>query len=266
MNWFWATVLALSITIASFLIRLLTVGGAALACVMGVVIFGLGQIAFSLPILLFFISSSLLSKVRPATARLERFQKSGPRDFAQVFANGAIPTLLLICWYISSKDIFCYLFITSVATAAADTWSTEVGILSGRSPRSILTFQKVPAGTSGGVTLLGSGAAVAGALLIVLTGFWALSSAFSLHYTWKHVIVVTCLAFIGQVIDSVMGAKLQAQFRCLGCQQILEGNSHCPGHGVVLLSGSRWVNNDSVNFLSVSASVLLGWFGLKLYD
>src|SRR5262249_15057089 len=57
-------------------------------------------------------------------------------------------------------------FVGAMATANADTWATEVGTLSTEEPRLITTGEPVAPGTSGGVTLLGTGAALAGAVSV----------------------------------------------------------------------------------------------------
>ena len=54
----------------------------------------------------------------------------------------------------------------TLAAATADTWATEVGTLAGGTPRSIRTLRPVPAGTSGGVSVVGTLASVLGALLL----------------------------------------------------------------------------------------------------
>ena len=58
----------------------------------------------------------------------------------------------------------------ALAASAADTWATEIGSLATRPPRSILTLRPVPAGTSGGVNLLGMLAMVAGATFVAAGG------------------------------------------------------------------------------------------------
>src|SRR5205085_12699885 len=59
-------------------------------------------------------------------------------------------------------------FLGALGAATADTWATEVGVLSTSQPRLITTRKPVTAGASGGVTWLGSLAAAAGALCLGL--------------------------------------------------------------------------------------------------
>ena len=60
---------------------------------------------------------------------------------------------------------------SNYAAVAADTFSSELGILSKSKPRLLTswTFRRVPPGTNGGVTLEGKLAGFAGAFVIALT-------------------------------------------------------------------------------------------------
>src|SRR5690554_5614557 len=119
--------------------------------------------------IIFFISSSLLSKFkRQAKVEVEQdFAKDGRRDWLQVIANGVIGLAFAIAYGLSGDHLFTIGYIASFATVNADTWATEIGVLSSRPPVSILTFKPVTPGVSGAVSLLGTSAALAGAALIV---------------------------------------------------------------------------------------------------
>jgi len=80
------------------------------------------------------------------------------------------PDVATDCLVYSQASIFILLFLISVIAATADTWATEVGVLSKSAPRLILSFKKVPQGTSGGVSILGTVAAFSGALIVAILG------------------------------------------------------------------------------------------------
>jgi uncharacterized membrane protein len=104
----------------------------------------------------------------------------------------------------------------------------------------------VPAGTSGGVTTLGTLAGLTGAL--ALGGL-----AWIAGTPERAAIAGTGGGVIGMLADSVLGAAWQGRFRCEGCGEITEQRVHrCGGRGV-LLQGWPWLDNDVVNFLACAA-------------
>lgn len=139
----------------------------------------------------------------------------------------------------------------SLTAVTADTWGTEIGVLARPQPRSVLTFRKVPLGTSGGITLLGSVGALAGAALIALISIFAASGQFV--FTVKYFFLVTLAGFLGSIIDSIVGATLQGQYQCPKCQKITERKIHCINHHTTFIRGWKWMNNDAVNALCAAA-------------
>jgi len=231
------------------------------AFMMGWLVFGFGQFAFSSVMLFFFFSSSLLSSLGSAqklklTATAQRVNK---RDAWQILANGFAPTLLLIFWFNSQESIFILLFLTSLAAATADTWATEIGVLSKSEPRLILGFKKVPKGTSGGVSILGTMAGFGGSVAIVILGLLVFSTFLPVPFTLQNVLLTAMLGLTAQIFDSILGASFQAKYRCLKCERICEEGKHCLGAGTELISGWKWMNNNAVNFLSVLFAVLVAW-------
>jgi len=231
------------------------------AFVMGWIVFGFGRLAFSSVMLFFFFSSSLLSNLGSAQKlRLTAYaQKVNQRDVWQILANGLVPTLLLIFWFNSQESIFILLFLTSLAAATADTWATEIGVLSKSEPRSILGFKKVPKGTSGGVSILGTMAGFAGSATIVILGLLVFSMFLQFPFTLQNALLAAVLGLTAQIFDSILGASFQAKYRCLKCERICEEGKHCLGAGTELISGWKWMNNNVVNFLSVVFAVFVAW-------
>jgi uncharacterized protein (TIGR00297 family) len=132
----------------------------------------------------------------------------------------------------------------AMAAVNADTWATELGVLSAAAPRLIISGKLVERGTSGGVTLFGYPAALAGAGLI---GFAA--ALFTPTVSGPATIGMCLLAgLLGCSIDSVLGATVQAIYYCPQCQKETE---RYPLHGCGTLTeqlrGWRWLNNDLVN-------------------
>lgn len=104
----------------------------------------------------------------------------GRRSAANVLANGLVPTFFAVSWYFNTNDAMDPLlkasYIAAVATVAGDTLSSELGVLSKSGPYLITTFEKVPVGAHGGVSLLGELMGITGALVIGGSA-WALGLA-----------------------------------------------------------------------------------------
>jgi uncharacterized protein (TIGR00297 family) len=257
--------LSLIAAMLSVRLRFLDLSGAIGAFILGVIVFGLGRWAFTIPMLTFFILSSLLSKFGQKNKHVVNliFAKSGVRDIFQVLANGGLGGVFAIFWYLYPLELFYFLFIASLAAVTADTWATEIGVLSRRSPRSILDFKKVPKGASGGVTLVGTLGAATGAIVLVSSGYIASPHNSPRLIGLNELFLLIFSGFAASLVDSLLGATLQAQYRCLQCQKITEKEHHCNDKETVLIRGYRWLNNDMVNITAAFSGVLffsLVWF------
>ena len=76
---------ALVIAFISFRFRMLSGSGTAGMIIIGGIVFGLGGIMFAIPLVFFFVSSSLLSFILTPAKRqaMLTFDKTGPRDIWQ---------------------------------------------------------------------------------------------------------------------------------------------------------------------------------------
>ena len=246
-------------------------GGVA-ACVVGGTIFGFGGIAWAALLVLFFVSSSSLSFFKASDLRKKRaaetFEKGGRRDAAQVFANGGIAALLAFLSYFAGSDLRLLIFAAfagTLAAATADTWATELGVLSSSPPRLLTTGRVVDAGTSGAVTWMGSMASVGGALLMAL-GAALLASlglvgqpSLPLTSALPLFVVILVGGIMGALADSFLGATVQAGYRCPRCDKPTESRLHRCGTPTRLVRGVGWVNNDLVNAsATVTGAVVAG--------
>lgn len=236
----------------------LSPSGLCAALILGTLIFFLGRLFLWSIMILFFVSSSLLSKFhRKAKATLEQdFAKTGRRDWLQVLANGSVGLGLAAAWWFSGNYLFLIGYIATFATVNADTWATEIGILSPRPPVSILTFKPLPPGASGAVSLLGTGAAMAGAALISLfaaLGLQATSSGVNLFLVLASVIFG---GIGGCLMDSLLGATVQGMYQCTVCGKLTERTIH-HDRKTELVRGFRFFHNDLVNLASSLAGALL---------
>lgn len=249
--------------------RSLSRSGLVGAVLVGTLIFGLGGWAWGVLLVVFFVSSSALSHFKEArkAALAEKFSKGSQRDLAQVLANGGLGALLAVLSRLRPDPIWWWAFAGAMATVNADTWSTELGVLSREPPRLITTGQAVPAGTSGGITSTGSLAALAGSGLV---GAFAAASELAmgtpLLAAGAMVVAAAFSGVPGALLDSFLGATLQAIFRCDRCGHETERHPfHTCGGLTRRIRGWGWLNNDWVNFLSSFAGAgMMGLFGSLL--
>lgn len=255
---FWV-VLSLILAWTAFRLKALTLDGTLGAFVMGVFIFGIGTWKFMIPLSLFLVGSSLLSRIRPhdkGRLEIEGLRKGSQRDLLQVYANGGIPLILAIWWFYSHSPWLYIAYAASIAAANADTWATEIGLLSKSPPRNCVTFRVVDPGTSGGITPLGTAGAAAGSTVV------ALSSLPFLGFLPAAAAWVALAGFLASLIDSLLGATVQATYRCSNCQKSSELPSHC-GRDAMLVRGSRAISNDTVNLIcSLAGGAMIYLFSI----
>ncbi len=251
------------VAFVSYRIRILTANGAMATFLLACVIFGFGGWQWAIPILAFFIFSSLLSNVGKVSFD-EVFEKGSRRDYLQVWANGGIAGLLMITEVFNPHPFLYFSYIGALAAATADTWSTEIGMRLGRRPRLISNFKIVHPGTSGGVTLSGLGGALIGSLVLTLTGIGFLTNP---PFTKKLTVLLllTITGLIGSLVDSLLGATWQVQNRCPICQKITEKKIHCQTATTLPISGVRWLDNDMVNFINTIAGAVVAYGFYQLY-
>jgi len=261
--------LAAIIGLLGWRVGALTRSGALGAALIGGAVFGFGGPTWGAVLIAFFISSSLLSFFRKGekTAVADEYAKTDRRDLGQTLANGGVAALLAIGAGIVTRDSPWYPTLTlayfgALSAATADTWATELGVLSARSPRLITTGAVVPAGVSGGVTPLGLLASLAGGLFIGASAFLLIQMA-SLLTTgawflqdWFLLILCATAGLAGSLVDSVAGALWQRMYYCDVCQTPTERKEHRCGQTARPFRGLSWLGNDQVNFLATIAGAL----------
>lgn len=190
----------------AFLFRWLSLDGAYAATVSGTVVFGLGGLPAAIVLLLFFISSTLISKkyILSIEETTHAYAERIRRDGIQVWSNGFWFTFFLMLMFIFRSDLFLIAALGAIATATADTWATELGskrfdvktyLISG--------LKKVKPGTDGGISVPGTVAAMAGSLAVAILAIYV--------FSLKMILIFPILfaGFLGCLADSYFGAAFQ---------------------------------------------------------
>lgn len=268
----------------------LTLDGAIAAAVVGGCIFGFAGWQGAVVLLLFFVSSSLLSRLNREEAHGADSQpkKSQPRNARQVLANGAVAALAAVWLAIVEAQTRALGWEASgalaapgwlagvfgaagalgvwpkvalagaLAAATADTWATEIGRWAKGIPRSALTARIVEPGESGGMTAYGTFAGLVGAAMIGTAAAWV----------WEdlgisHAMAIEVAGFAGMWFDSLLGAGVQYKAYCAACGRTIEDPKH--KHPVQRPRGWRFVDNDVVNFAATLAGAVMALLGLRSF-
>jgi len=183
------------------------------------------------------------------------FEKSSTRDWAQVFANGGVAGMLVVVSSILPDYDWYPLYLGSLAAVTADTWGTEIGLLSPEKPFLLTTLKPVSPGLSGGITFLGLAGGIVGSLLIGLSGLPWLSGAVLLPW-------ILLAGLTGSLLDSFLGATVQGSYRCPVCGKTTERRQHCNRQPTFRIRGIGWINNDGVNWgCAITGAAAMAVFG-----
>jgi uncharacterized protein (TIGR00297 family) len=185
--------------------------GAVSAVVIGAAItIGLGLPGLAVMVA-FFVIGTAATKLgyRIKAARGIAQEKGGARGWRNAWANGGVPAFLALLAGAAGSGarpdtdvtplLLTVAYAAAVATAAADTCSSEVGKAYGRRTFLITTLRPVPPGTEGAVSLEGTTAGLAGGALVAAVG-----AAVGL-YAWPLAAVVASAGLLGSFAESVLG-------------------------------------------------------------
>ncbi len=200
-----------------------------------------------LPLLTFFLSSTLIGRLLPVEADAGDRKDRQARDVVQVLCNGGVYGLVALL------GLPPILLLVSMSVATSDTWASEIGKYVRQPTYDVLRWRRVPPGLSGGVSQSGTGGGAAGAALIATLGFLLLPS-----FSPTDWLTVTGFGFLGMLVDSVLGAALQARYDN-GPAAGLSDTPRPHGH---LAYGLPWMTNDLVNLLSIALMTLVAYLVL----
>ena len=222
-------ILLIAAVFASYKTNKLTLAGSLTGSVVALAIFaGAGFTGISM-LATFFILSVLATSHKKAEKIKLTTDKHHPekRNAGQVLANGGVAAILgLLAYQIPSQTtFFTVLTAAALASATADTLSSELGTVYGRRFYNIINFKPDEQGRDGVISIEGTLIGIAGSTIIAMV--------YALGLGWSNACFYIIIAgTIGNITDSVLGATLERK---------------------------AYLNNDAVNFLNTVISSLICW-------
>lgn len=190
----------------------------------GALIYGGADYAGLLMLTTFFIMGTVATSIgRRKKESIEKAGDSSRRKPAQVLANAGMAALLALLALVNPEngDTYHLLIAVSIASATADTLSSELGMLYGRRFYNCISWKKDERGLDGVVSLEGTLFGIIGAFLIAL--IYAV-----LHDGYAAIVLIVVSAAVGNLSDSLLGATVERK---------------------------KMIGNDTVNFLSTVCAV-----------
>jgi uncharacterized protein (TIGR00297 family) len=223
-----AIAVTLVFTVTARLLRGVSTSGAISGAVISLALYlSAGPRAFIVLVSVFVLTSLATRLGYGKKQTLGTAEKRGGRTASQVLANLAVGAVCAVAFAFKGHAIFLLGCVSALAEAAADTVSSEYGQTISQHPRLITTWNIVPPGTDGAVSLRGT---FAGIIAAVIVSFISAS----VHLlSWRWMVVSLGAATIGMLFDSLLGASFERR---------------------------HWVNNDTVNFLGTLVAALLAMF------
>ncbi len=162
-------------------------------------------------ILAFFVLGNLVTRYRYAVKEGYGVAEK-VRSYRNVFGNGGAAMVFAVLYKVSGgNNVFLLGYIGAMASAAADTFATEIGEVHGSIPRMVTNFKKAAIGTNGAISLAGCFAALAGAAMISVIPLF-----FDLGFNRLTFFVFgTISGLFGCYVDSIVGATLEGRSKFL---------------------------------------------------
>ncbi|KAL4707775.1 hypothetical protein ACJJTC_001721 [Scirpophaga incertulas] len=271
-RWMASCFIPLAMSVYGYKKKSINLSGACLGFIVGLVL-TLSNYCFLASLFTFFITSSRVTKIGSHIKSKieEKFKEGGQRNWIQVLCNGGMATQLGLLYLLDVgaserpidfvKDYRASWLSIGVlgvfACSNGDTWASELGtVLSKSEPFLITSMKRVPVGTNGGVSLVGTCFSTIGGFIIGISYYLAVyyfSDPVLLANAppqWPIIVFGSFAGFLGSLIDSVMGATMQYS----GLDKYGRIVSHS-SLTVTHISGRNILDNHSVNLIT---TVIMG--------
>jgi uncharacterized protein (TIGR00297 family) len=191
------------------------------------ILLGAGPGGFAALLVLFLLTWGATRVGYAAKQRLGTAEAHGGRNAAQVLANVGVAALCAVFFMAFRDQRPLVAFGAALAEAAADTVSSEIGQAVGGTARLVTSWKPVTPGTDGAISVAGTAAGAAAAVLVGLT-----CTLTGVVLGWHQFLICAGAGTFGMIADSLLGATLERR-------------------GVL--------GNNGVNFISTGIAALTGF-------
>lgn len=191
--------------------KALTKAGVVHAAMLGLIVWGgLGWPGFGI-VAVYFVLGTAVTKVgmKEKEAKGIAEKRGGARGPENVWGSALTGALCALGYAAWPHPLWVLGYIASFAAKLADTTSSEVGKAYGKRTFSIVSFQPVPAGSEGAVSLEGTMAGWIAALALTAIGFALITRSSALAMTWAWAIPCWIAAILATTAESWIGATVQ---------------------------------------------------------
>lgn len=234
MQFLYGFIVSLFFGLLAFILRFISLSGVAGGMIFGTIIYGCtGWQGFAIPLTFFIIGSLCTKHGYKKKAEMGIAQEEGGRRGAKhALANILAGTIFAVLAYFINPDkiemdrlniafglidlhsALIIAMVGSFATAAADTGSSEIGQVYGKTPINPLTFKRVNPGTEGAISLEGTLFGVFASIIVGLAGlvtglfYESVKQIPSIHIKIYVFMIISIVAgaFLGNMLESVIGA------------------------------------------------------------
>ncbi|KAM9293333.1 LOW QUALITY PROTEIN: transmembrane protein 19 [Morus bassanus] len=275
-RWLFSVLVPLTIAIQGYKKKSLDHSGALGGLVVGFIL-TVANYSFFTSLFVFFVTSSKLTKWKKDIKKQidSEYKEGGQRNWVQVFCNGGVPTELAVLYMIENgpgeipidfseqytASWMCLSLLGALACSAGDTWASEIGsVMSKSKPRLITTWEKVPVGTNGAVTLVGLLSSLLGGMAVGVAYFITqLIFVTDLELSapqWPIILFGAAAGLLGSIVDSYLGATMQYSGFDQNIGMVVNHQTKDSKH----ISGKPILDNNAVNLFSsiIIALVLPG--------
>ncbi|KAK4832083.1 hypothetical protein QYF61_020698 [Mycteria americana] len=265
-RWLFSVLVPLMIATQGFKKKSLDHSGALGGLVVGFIL-TVANYSFFSSLFVFFVTSSKLTKWKKDIKKQidSEYKEGGQRNWVQVFCNGGVPTELAVLYMIEngpgeipidfSKQYtaswMCLSLLGALACSAGDTWASEIGsVMSKSKPRLITTWEEVPVGTNGAITLVGLLSSLLGGMAVGITYFITqLLFVTDLEMSapqWPIIVFGAAAGLLGSIVDSYLGATMQYSGFDQNIGMVVNHQTKDSKH----ISGKPILDNNAVNLFS----------------